>query len=109
MTVARPACRFGWWGATFWGRFTTTSPSLGRGLAVVMELTTGWGAETGPEGAGKVVWFEVGAATGRGTVPSIAAHAAAPVFDPAVLVDVPIRLFLASEARLEALLRELQL
>ena len=77
----------------------------GRGLAIVQQLTDGWGVvATIVDGRpGKIVWAEV-------VHPAVAdragrsGHAAEAVF-----VDVPIRLFLASEAHHEALLKDLQL
>ena len=87
----------------------------GRGLAIVTQLSRSWGVEAADVlgRPGKRVWVELGAgpapaATHRepeeppATPPSASAS-------EAVFIDVPIRLFLASEAHLEALLREMQL
>lgn len=80
---------------------------LGRGLAIVDQLARDWGvvAVVVEERLGKKIWAELAA-----TRHTSGADGGAPR-EPgeAVLVDVPIRLFLASEADLDTLLRDLQL
>ena len=85
----------------------------GRGLAIIGQLARSWGVDAADvEGRpGKRVWVELGAgpppaATGEREHPD---ELPAPAMAEAVFLDVPIRLFLASEAHLEALLREMQL
>lgn len=92
----------------------------GRGLAIVDQLTHAWGV-AGAEADGrpaKKVWAELLATVdddplaGRPAERTDASDAASEqgsVTHDAVLLDVPIRLFLASEAHLEALLRDMQL
>jgi anti-sigma regulatory factor (Ser/Thr protein kinase) len=84
----------------------------GRGLAIVAQLARAWGVEMADVAGdpGKRVWVELGTTAvghpGGGTeLPSEVVAAGT----EAALIDVPIRLFLASEAYLEALLREMQL
>ena len=96
----------------------------GRGLSIVAQLSHAWGvAPATLEGRpAKMVWAELVASVddepleGRPAeaTASVGADedtgvAAGPVGPEAVLIDVPIRLFLASEAHLEALLRDMQL
>jgi anti-sigma regulatory factor (Ser/Thr protein kinase) len=93
----------------------------GRGLAVLDDLADDWGVEAesfADGGTGKAVWVELCINAGsRPRHPSMPRPQllVVPPPDPlppaaeAVLADVPIRLFLASEAHLESLLRELQL
>ena len=81
----------------------------GRGLAIVEQLARDWGVvDADAEGRpGKKVWAELVAARGddiRDRAPTTASATS-----EAVLLDVPIRLFLASEAHLDALLRDVQL
>jgi anti-sigma regulatory factor (Ser/Thr protein kinase) len=85
----------------------------GRGLAIITQLSRAWGvvAEDVEGQPGKRVWVELG-----GHAATTSARPAPDDEPPrtiagaeAVLIDVPIRLFLASEAHLEALLREMQL
>ncbi|HUP86570.1 MAG TPA: ATP-binding protein [Acidimicrobiales bacterium] len=93
----------------------------GRGLAIVTQLTQAWGVDPADveDRPGKVVWAELVASDNR---EPLASRRSPPVeadepgdppgtkpLDEAVLIDVPIRLYLASEAHLEALLREMQL
>src|SRR4051794_30007889 len=88
----------------------------GRGLAIVAQLSRDWGVDAADVdgSAGKRVWVELGrTAMGHpgdddddAAGPRVATVAAGA---EAALFDVPIRLFLASEAHLEALLREMQL
>lgn len=95
----------------------------GRGLAIVAQLSHAWGvsaAELDGRPA-KLVWAELVASPGGqpfsgrrasvvGRSPAQGAGAAlAGDVREAVLIDVPIRLYLASEAHLEALLRDMQL
>ena len=80
----------------------------GRGLAIVEQLTTAWGvvATVVAGRPGKIVWAELVAASG------VASANRAPVdvaIGEAVFLEVPIRLFLASESHLDALLRDMQL
>jgi anti-sigma regulatory factor (Ser/Thr protein kinase) len=83
----------------------------GRGLGIVAQLARAWGVEGAEVDGepGKRVWVELGVtAMGHpGGAPDANTDVVAPGTE-AVLVDVPIRLFLASEAHLEALLREMQ-
>jgi hypothetical protein len=53
----------------------------GRGIVLVEEMASGWGAE--PRGTGKVVWFEL--RPGSGLAPSFALDAA---LDPEALSDL---------------------
>jgi hypothetical protein len=77
----------------------------GRGLAIVSQLAETWGVDaTDVDGRpGKLVWAELVAGTDDARLEPT------PARQEAVLIDVPIRLYLASEAQLDALLREMQL
>ena len=94
------------------------SRETGRGLAIVEQLSHAWGVtEAELDGrAAKLVWAELVASPQdlplegrRSSAPrSVPDGGDAPVQE-AVLLDVPIRLYLASEAHQEALLRDMQL
>ncbi len=79
--------------------------TTGRGLALVAELATGWGIETGRDG--KNLWFELGAERGEAESRQITVPAS-----PAVtvhLLDAPPALLLATIEYGDAILRELAL
>jgi anti-sigma regulatory factor (Ser/Thr protein kinase) len=83
----------------------------GRGLAIVSQLSRAWGvlAEDVEGAPGKRVWVELGGPARSGREAGASPAAPPPTGAEGALIDVPIRLFLASEAHLEALLREMQL
>lgn len=73
--------------------------TTGRGLHLLTALADRWGVDPTPGGAGKAVWFELGVGDDDPGDGDRVVH----------LVDVPVRLLLASLAHLDDTLREVQL
>lgn len=81
--------------------------STGRGLAIVDQLSRAWGSFAADVGARptKTVWAELESTSRPAAAGFLGEHGER----EAVLLDVPIRLFFASEDHLGALLRDMQL
>ena len=84
----------------------------GRGFRIVSAIADRWGVVVEP--AGKVAWFELGSGRTEPAVAEIGMGAARGENPPTgftrvLLTDVPVRLVIASELHLSALVREAQL